>query len=80
MCDTPFLCLQPHVTGLIFEIVEETYAEPSRGSAPLDLSGLPGLKALTVLSGAEDALANSKLDVVGSERCCAAETVWGHNE
>ncbi len=59
------LSLQPHVTGLIFEIVEETYAEPSRGSAPLDLSGLPGLKALTVLSGAEDALANSKLDVVG---------------
>eukprot|EP00198_Chlamydomonas_reinhardtii_P011760 XP_001701097.1 predicted protein [Chlamydomonas reinhardtii] len=58
--------LQAHVSALTFEIVEETYAEPARGSTPLDLSALPGLKSLTVLSGAEDALANSKLDVVGA--------------
>ncbi|PNG99317.1 hypothetical protein TSOC_014907, partial [Tetrabaena socialis] len=58
--------LQPHVSALTFEIVEETYAEPARGAGPLDLSALPGLKSLTVLSGAEDALANSKLDIVGA--------------
>ncbi|KAG2425596.1 hypothetical protein HXX76_013639 [Chlamydomonas incerta] len=58
--------LQAHVSALTFEIVEETYAEPARGATPLDVSALPGLKSLTVLSGAEDALANSKLDVVGA--------------
>lgn len=41
-------CRQAHVSALTFEIVEETYAEPARGSTPLDLSALPGLKSLTV--------------------------------
>ncbi|GLC45695.1 hypothetical protein PLESTF_000472200 [Pleodorina starrii] len=58
--------LQPHVTALTFEIVEETYAEPARCATPLELSALPGLKSLTVLSGAEDALTHSKLDLVGA--------------
>ncbi|GLI66930.1 hypothetical protein VaNZ11_010960, partial [Volvox africanus] len=58
--------LQSHVSALTFEIVEETYAEPSRCATPLELSALPGLKSLTVLSGAEDALSHSKLDLVGA--------------
>ncbi|KXZ45603.1 hypothetical protein GPECTOR_53g96 [Gonium pectorale] len=58
--------LQSHISALTFEIVEETYAEPARSPSPLELSGLPGLKSLTVLSGAEDALAHSKLDIVGA--------------
>ncbi|EFJ47312.1 hypothetical protein VOLCADRAFT_117847, partial [Volvox carteri f. nagariensis] len=58
--------LQQHVSALTFEIVEETYPEPSRCATPLELSALPGLKSLTVLSGAEDALSHSKLDLVGA--------------
>lgn len=57
---------QSHVVALTFEIVEETYAEPSRCATPLELSALPGLKSLTVLSGAEDALAHSRLELVGA--------------
>ncbi|GFR46097.1 hypothetical protein Agub_g7564 [Astrephomene gubernaculifera] len=58
--------LQAHISALTFEIVEETYAEPARCATPLELSALPGLKSLTVLSGAEDALSHSKLDIVGA--------------
>ncbi|GIL48933.1 hypothetical protein Vafri_5422 [Volvox africanus] len=66
-CFSPSLSLpQLHVSALTFEIVEETYAEPSRCATPLELSALPGLKSLTVLSGAEDALSHSKLDLVGA--------------
>ncbi len=39
---------QAHVTSLTFEVVEETYVEPQRTGAPLELSALPGLKSLTV--------------------------------
>ncbi|KAG2484602.1 hypothetical protein HYH03_016643 [Edaphochlamys debaryana] len=58
--------LLPHISALTFEIVEETYAEPARQPSPLELSLLPGLKRLTVLSGAEEALANARLDIVGA--------------
>lgn len=52
--------------ALIFEIVEETYAEPQVAPGPVDLSRMSALKSFTLLNGAEGALCNSQLELLGA--------------